>query len=158
MSAVPANKPHPDADGAAALDDGAPKPAAAALSDSSTAAQTPSPSPSPSPPQQQSSTPAPTPQATSSPASPPPDNAQHHPTQVVYDDPDFSRPPNLNYSLRVRKKNIAFFTTLVVLDCICMPIALYFGLWYGTSLSPNAGALPSPPPLGNLLTCPQSSV
>jgi hypothetical protein len=59
--------------------------------------------------------------------------------QIVYDDLDFTRPPGLNYSLRPRKKAIAIFWTLIVLDCVAMPIALYFGLWYGTGLSPNAG-------------------
>jgi len=58
--------------------------------------------------------------------------------QIVYEDADFARPPTLNYSLRPRKKAIAIFWTLIVLDCVAMPIALYFGLWYGTSLSPNA--------------------
>jgi hypothetical protein len=60
-------------------------------------------------------------------------------TQVVYQDPDFAVPPPLNYSLRTRKKSIAIFWTLILLDCVCLPIALYFGLWYGTSLSHNAG-------------------
>ncbi|KAF2499537.1 hypothetical protein BU16DRAFT_274912 [Lophium mytilinum] len=58
--------------------------------------------------------------------------------QIVYTDLDFTRPPGLNYSLRPRKKAIAIFWTLIILDCVAMPIALYFGLWYGTSLSPNA--------------------
>ena len=63
----------------------------------------------------------------------------HPPTQIRYDDPDFANPPDLNYGLRSRKLSIAIFWTLIVLDCVAMPIALYFGLWYGTSLSPNAG-------------------
>ena len=46
-------------------------------------------------------------------------------------------PPPLNYSLWVRKKSILIFWSLILLDCIAMPIALYFGLWFGTSLSPN---------------------
>jgi hypothetical protein len=46
-------------------------------------------------------------------------------------------PPPLNYSLWARKRAIAIFWTLIVVDCIAMPIALYFGLWYGTSLTPN---------------------
>jgi len=46
-------------------------------------------------------------------------------------------PPPLNYSLWARKRAIAIFWTLIVIDCIAMPIALYFGLWYGTSLTPN---------------------
>ncbi|KAF2206069.1 hypothetical protein GQ43DRAFT_452707 [Delitschia confertaspora ATCC 74209] len=59
-------------------------------------------------------------------------------TQVTYEDPDFHNPPGLNYSLRPRKKSIAIFWVLILLDCVALPIALYFGLWYGTSLSPNA--------------------
>jgi hypothetical protein len=66
-------------------------------------------------------------------------NAMNPPTQVVFQDPDFANPPDLNYGLRSRKKSIAIFWTLIVLDCVAMPIALYFGLWYGTSLSHNAG-------------------
>lgn len=61
------------------------------------------------------------------------------PTQVLYTDPDFAAPPPLNYSLRSRKKSLAIFWFLIFLDCICMPLALYFGLWYGTHLSHNAG-------------------
>ncbi|KAF2090481.1 hypothetical protein K490DRAFT_34887 [Saccharata proteae CBS 121410] len=67
-----------------------------------------------------------------------PPSAINAPTQVTYEDPDFTQPPDLNYSLRTRKKSIAIFWTLIVLDCVAMPIALYFGLWYGTSLSHNA--------------------
>lgn len=60
-------------------------------------------------------------------------------TQVLYTDPDFEAPPPLNYSLRTRKKSLTIFWSLIFLDCICMPLALYFGLWYGTNLSHNAG-------------------
>lgn len=66
-------------------------------------------------------------------------NAINAPTQIVFTDPDFANPPDLNYGLRQRKKSIAIFWTLIILDCVAMPIALYFGLWYGTSLSHNAG-------------------
>lgn len=62
-------------------------------------------------------------------------------TQVTYDDPDFRRPPPLKYSLRTRKKSIFWFWTLIMLDCIFMPIGLYFGMWYGLTrdqLSANA--------------------
>jgi len=62
-------------------------------------------------------------------------------TQVTYDDPDFTHPPPLNYSLRPRKKSIFFFWSLIFLDCVCMPIGLYFGMWYGLTrdqLSANA--------------------
>jgi hypothetical protein len=47
-------------------------------------------------------------------------------------------PPDLNYTLRTRKKSLAIFWALVLIDCIAVPIALYFGLWYGTNLSHNA--------------------
>lgn len=47
-------------------------------------------------------------------------------------------PPPLNYTLRTRKLWIAGFWCLILIDCVGVPIALYFGLWYGTSLSPNA--------------------
>ncbi|KFZ10684.1 hypothetical protein V501_05079, partial [Pseudogymnoascus sp. VKM F-4519 (FW-2642)] len=60
------------------------------------------------------------------------------PTQVLYTDPNFAAPPPLNYSLRTRKWSLAIFWFLIFLDCICMPLALYFGLWYGTHLSHNA--------------------
>lgn len=65
-------------------------------------------------------------------------NAQNANTQIRYDDPDFTHPPELKYTLRTRKKSIAIFWTLIVLDCVAMPIALYFGLFYGTGLSHNA--------------------
>ncbi|KAF2266322.1 hypothetical protein CC78DRAFT_154358 [Lojkania enalia] len=71
-------------------------------------------------------------------ASPRPPSALYPHTQVTYEDPDFARPPPLNYSLRARKKAIVIFWTLIVVDSIFVPIALYFGLWYGTDLSPNA--------------------
>jgi len=44
----------------------------------------------------------------------------------------------LNYDLRKRWVSITWFWTLILIDSIAVPIALYFGLWYGTSLSPNA--------------------
>jgi hypothetical protein len=65
----------------------------------------------------------------------------HPHTQIVFEDADFTRPPPLNYSLRPRKKAIAIFWVLIFLDCVCMPIGLYFGMWYGTTrdqLSANA--------------------
>ncbi|KAI9369328.1 hypothetical protein BJX61DRAFT_536518 [Aspergillus egyptiacus] len=46
-------------------------------------------------------------------------------------------PPPLPYSLRDRKKSIAFFWIMFILDCTAQPLALYFGLWYGTDLSHN---------------------
>ncbi|CEL08857.1 hypothetical protein ASPCAL12002 [Aspergillus calidoustus] len=48
-----------------------------------------------------------------------------------------SEPPPLPYSLRDRKKSIAFFWILFVLDCTAQPLGLYYGLWYGTNLSHN---------------------
>lgn len=80
-------------------------------------------------------------QATSRAPSPRPPSALFPHTQVTYEDPDFTRPPPLNYSLRTRKKAIFWFWTLIILDCVCMPIGLYFGMWYGTTreqLSANA--------------------
>lgn len=68
-------------------------------------------------------------------------NARFPHTQIAYDDPDFRRPPPLKYSLRTRKKAIFWFWTLIILDCIFMPIGLYFGMWYGLTrdqLSANA--------------------
>nr|POE51642.1 hypothetical protein CFP56_25849 [Quercus suber] len=53
-------------------------------------------------------------------------------------DPAFEpEPPPLNYDLWSRKWWIAGFWGLIVIDCVAMPIALYFGLHYGTTLSPN---------------------
>ncbi|OJJ51228.1 hypothetical protein ASPZODRAFT_56216 [Penicilliopsis zonata CBS 506.65] len=46
-------------------------------------------------------------------------------------------PPPLPYTLRTRKRAIAFFWTLFVIDTCAQPVALYFGLWYGTNLSHN---------------------
>lgn len=46
-------------------------------------------------------------------------------------------PPSLDYSLRTRKRSIAYFWSLILIDSIAMPLGLYFGLWYGTNLSPN---------------------
>lgn len=50
-----------------------------------------------------------------------------------------SEPPPLPYSLHTRKKSIAFFWILFVIDTLGQPIALYWGLWYGTDLSHNLG-------------------
>jgi hypothetical protein len=82
-----------------------------------------------------------TPSALPSRAPSPNNNARFPHTQVTYDDPDFRRPPPLKYSLRPRKKAIFWFWTLIILDCIFMPIGLYFGMWYGLTrdqLSANA--------------------
>lgn len=40
-------------------------------------------------------------------------------------------PPPLNYTLRSRKLAIVLFWLVIVFDSVAMPIALYFGLWYG---------------------------
>jgi hypothetical protein len=60
-------------------------------------------------------------------------------TQVSLADWSFAEPPPLNYSLRPRLRAIGIFWTLVFIDCVCVPIILYFTLWYLTKLSPNAG-------------------
>jgi len=65
-------------------------------------------------------------------------SARFPPTQILLTDTTFAEPPSLNYSLYPRIKYIAFFWTLVVLDVVCLPIILYFVLWYKTSLSHNA--------------------
>lgn len=48
-----------------------------------------------------------------------------------------SEPPPLPYSLRDRKKSIALFWTIFVVDTLGQPLALYWGLWYATDLSHN---------------------
>lgn len=52
-------------------------------------------------------------------------------------DAALSGPPSLDYTLRTRKRAIFIFWSIVVFDSTAMPIALYFGLWYGTNLTPN---------------------
>lgn len=72
---------------------------------------------------------------------PAPDDAQPPSVETLQstNDPAFApEPPPLNYTLRTRKMSIFIFWSLILIDSIAMPIALYFGLWYGTSLSPNA--------------------
>jgi hypothetical protein len=52
-----------------------------------------------------------------------------------------AEPPPLNYSLWPRKWSILIFWSLIIIDCIAMPVGLYFGLWYGVprdKLSANA--------------------
>ena len=46
-------------------------------------------------------------------------------------------PPPLNYTLRTRKLAILLFWTVIVFDSVAMPIALYFGLWYGVGPGTN---------------------
>lgn len=40
-------------------------------------------------------------------------------------------PPPLNYTLHTRKMAIFIFWSFIIFDSVIMPIALYFGLWYG---------------------------
>ncbi|OKL58188.1 hypothetical protein UA08_06656 [Talaromyces atroroseus] len=46
-------------------------------------------------------------------------------------------PPPLPYSLRQRKRSIAFFWTLFVIDTLAQPLILYYALRYATDLSLN---------------------
>ncbi|KAL1304597.1 hypothetical protein AAFC00_003566 [Neodothiora populina] len=59
------------------------------------------------------------------------------PARTTTDAANTLGPPALEYDLRSRKKSIAYFWTLILIDSIAMPLGLYFGLWYGTNLSPN---------------------
>lgn len=40
-------------------------------------------------------------------------------------------PPPLNYTLHTRYRSIFIFWFFIVFDSVVMPIALYYGLWYG---------------------------
>jgi hypothetical protein len=91
--------------------------------------------------QPRSTTPTAVPSVTPSRANSPNRHAIYPHTQVTYDDPDFRRPPPLEYSLRTRRKAIFWFWLLIFVDCILMPIGMYFGMWYGLTrdqLSANA--------------------
>jgi hypothetical protein len=55
--------------------------------------------------------------------------------------PGPSEPPPLPYSLRTRKKSIAIFWTIFVVDTLAQPLILYWCLWYLTDLSHNLGKL-----------------
>ncbi|KAJ5558565.1 hypothetical protein N7535_008781 [Penicillium sp. DV-2018c] len=48
-----------------------------------------------------------------------------------------SEPPPLPYSLHTRKKSIAIFWTIFVVDTMAQPLILYWTLWHLTDLSPN---------------------
>ncbi|PLB40581.1 uncharacterized protein BDW47DRAFT_123595 [Aspergillus candidus] len=48
-----------------------------------------------------------------------------------------SEPPPLPYTLRTRKKSIAIFWILFIIDVVAQPLALYWALWYATDLSHN---------------------
>lgn len=66
--------------------------------------------------------------------------------------PTVSEPPPLPYSLRDRKKSIAIFWAIFVVDTLGQPLALYWALWYATDLSHNLGM--STWPLFTLLSPP----
>ena len=53
-----------------------------------------------------------------------------------------SEPPPLPYTLRTRKKSIAIFWILFVIDVVAQPLALYWALWFATDLSHNIGMSP----------------
>lgn len=53
--------------------------------------------------------------------------------------PPVPGPPPLPYSLRDRKKSIAFFWGLFLIDLLVQPLVLYFTLWYLTDISHNHG-------------------
>lgn len=59
-------------------------------------------------------------------------------TPTPSDSTAHNTPPDLEYTLRTRKKSIFIFWTLILIDAIAVPIVLYYALWYYTSLSPNA--------------------
>lgn len=46
-------------------------------------------------------------------------------------------PPPLNYTLHTRKRSIFIFWSFIIFDSVVMPIALYFGLWYGVGPGAN---------------------
>lgn len=50
-----------------------------------------------------------------------------------------SEPPPLPYSLHTRKRAIAIFWTIFVVDTLGQPLILYWTLWYLTDLSHNLG-------------------
>lgn len=98
-----------------------------------------SPSPSPAPPRRASN--AEGPRRSSTAAGPRRSSALPR-TSLAAPARDFvittpDKPPSMNYDLRARKRSIFIFWFLILFDSIVMPLALYFGLWYGTNLSPN---------------------
>lgn len=46
-------------------------------------------------------------------------------------------PPELPYSLRQHKLSIAIAWTVLIINSCILPLALFYGLWFGTSLSRN---------------------
>lgn len=64
------------------------------------------------------------------------------PIQAFPSQPQTSEPPSLNYTLKGRKRWILIFWTLIIVDSIGIPLAVYFGLWYGV----GPGLCPPPEP------------
>lgn len=62
-----------------------------------------------------------------------PGGQEEVPTGSVGSGPELlePKPPPLNYTLRTRKLSIFIFWSFIIFDSVVMPIALYFGLWYG---------------------------
>lgn len=54
-----------------------------------------------------------------------------------YETPPETVLPQLPYSLRNHIRNIAIIWSLLVLDAAIMPFALFYPLWYATSLQPT---------------------
>ena len=52
-----------------------------------------------------------------------------------------ANPPPLPMSLRERKRRIALAWTLIVLDSSILPLIVFYGLWYGSSLTPSISKL-----------------
>lgn len=67
--------------------------------------------------------------------------------------PLHTEPPPLPYSLHTRKKAIAFFWILFVVDTLGQPLILYWALWYCTDLSHNLSTLTVDPSTFQWLTC-----
>ena len=67
-----------------------------------------------------------------------PDSGTERGRAVLARKDDFlPEPPRLNYTLRTRKWSIFLFWTVILVDSVAMPIALYFGLWYGVGPGTN---------------------
>ncbi|KAH8652223.1 hypothetical protein BX600DRAFT_441119 [Xylariales sp. PMI_506] len=59
-------------------------------------------------------------------------NTAANPITITKEPPAFQpEPPPLDYTLRTRKLAIVLFWFMIVFDSVVLPIALYFGLWYG---------------------------
>lgn len=68
-----------------------------------------------------------------------PDDHGENPATSVGSGPELlePKPPPLDYTLRTRKMSIFIFWSFIVFDSVVMPIALYFGLWYGVGPGAN---------------------